>query len=74
MKRKRSAFADDITATPIAEIIADLCRDLGIAALPGTKPWMRRTPADIQLLHRRATPPQPQTWQIKLPPPRRHSG
>ena len=66
-------FADDITATPIAEIIADLCRDLGIAALPGTKPWMRRTPADIQLLHRRATPPQPHR-HTQAKSPRRHSG
>src|SRR5947209_790470 len=38
---------DDIDHRPIPDIIADICRDLGIAGGPGTHPWKRRTPADI---------------------------
>ncbi len=41
---------DDIGDRPVAEIIADICRDLGLAAMPGTRPWKRRTPQDIEAL------------------------
>ena len=44
---------DDLTHRPVPDIIADLCRDLGLAAQPG-QPWPRRTPADIALLRARA--------------------
>ena len=44
---------EDLTHRPIPDIIADLCRDLGLAAQPG-QPWPRRTPADIALLRARA--------------------
>ncbi len=45
---------DDIDLRPIPEIIADICRDLGIAAQPGTHAWKRRTPQDIEALCARA--------------------
>jgi hypothetical protein len=41
---------DDIELRPIADIIADICRDLGLAALPGTHPWKRRTVPDLAAL------------------------
>ncbi len=37
---------DDIRDRPIDEVIKGICRDLGIASLPGNHPWKRRTPAD----------------------------
>ena len=47
----------DLATRPIPDIIAELCRDLGLAAAPGTNPWRRRTPADIQDLCARAAAP-----------------
>jgi len=47
----------DIANRPIDDIIKDILRDLGLAALPGTRPWKRRTPADIALLNARAAAP-----------------
>ncbi len=49
---------DDIDGRPVAEIIADICRDLGLAAMPGTRPWKRRTPRDIEALCTRAAQPR----------------
>jgi hypothetical protein len=49
---------DDIQVRPIADIIADICRDLGLAALPGTHPWKRRTAADLATLCARAAEPR----------------
>ncbi len=48
---------DDIRHRSIPDIIADICRDLGIAAAGGAKPWKRRTPADIEALCVRAAAP-----------------
>jgi hypothetical protein len=45
---------DEIANRTIAEIVTDMCRDFGIAALPGTHPWQRRTPHDIAILTARA--------------------
>ena len=45
---------DDLDNLPIAELIALIRRDLGLAALPGTHPWKRRTPADVRDLCARA--------------------
>jgi hypothetical protein len=49
---------DDIEHRPIADIIADICRDLGLAALPGTHPWKRRTAEDLTALCARAAMPR----------------
>ncbi len=49
---------DDIDHRPAADIIAEICRDLGIAAQPGTRPWKRRTPQDIAALCARAAMPR----------------
>ncbi len=48
---------DDIATRPIAEIITEIRRDLGLASLPGDHPWKRRTPEDIQQLCARAAAP-----------------
>ncbi len=48
---------DDISSRPVAEIITEICRDLGLAALPGAHPWKRRTPADLKQLCARAAAP-----------------
>jgi hypothetical protein len=48
---------DDISSRPVAEIITEICRDLGLAALPGAHPWKRRTPADLEQLCARAAAP-----------------
>ena len=45
---------DDIAGRPVAEIVADILRDLGLAAMPGTRPWKRRRPEDVALLQARA--------------------
>ena len=48
---------DDIDTLPIADIIAAIRRDLGIAAhinSRGISPWKRRTPADVHDLCARA--------------------
>jgi hypothetical protein len=44
---------------PVADLIADICRDLGLAAAPGTHPWKRRTPDDVATLCARAAAPRP---------------
>ena len=48
---------DGLASRPTADIITEICRDLGLAALPGTQPWRRRTPADLQDLATRAAAP-----------------
>jgi len=48
---------DDITGRPVADIVTEICRDLGLDALPGTHPWTRRTPDDIRRLCARAAAP-----------------
>ena len=45
---------DDIDGRPVADVIADICRDLGLDAVPYAHPWKRRTPADIAVLRARA--------------------
>ncbi len=45
---------EDIANRSTDDIIKDILRDLGLAALPGTRPWKRRTPADIEQLSARA--------------------
>ena len=48
---------DEIDHRDIPDIVADICRDLGIAGPPGPQPWKRRTPADIAALCARAARP-----------------
>ncbi len=52
-----SDLDEDIGSRPVAEIITEICRDFGLAALPGTHPWKRRTPADLEQLCARAAAP-----------------
>ncbi len=44
----------DIANRPIADIVTDMCRDLGIAGLYDAHPWKRRIPHDIDILNARA--------------------
>jgi len=52
---------EDLATRPVAEIIEEFRRDLGIAGIAGfPTPWNRRTPAEIAALNdRAATPPRP---------------
>ena len=59
----------DLATRPIAEVITEICRDLGLAAPPGTHPWKRRTPQDIQDLCARAAAGHPGTTQPGANPP-----
>jgi hypothetical protein len=60
----RPEFAEDLDR-PLEDVITEIIRDLGLAAIPGMNdPWKRRTPADIATLHARAAalgnaPPRP---------------
>jgi hypothetical protein len=56
-----SELEDEIGNRPVEDIIADILRDLGLAAIPGTQPWKRRTPADLTELHARAARDTPIT-------------
>ena len=40
---------DDLRGRPVADIIKDICNDLGLDRMPGTRPFGRRTPADVAL-------------------------
>jgi hypothetical protein len=58
----RPDLEEDIADRPAAEIITDICRDLGVADLSDGHPAMRRSPHDIAILNLRAaqlpgTPP-----------------
>jgi hypothetical protein len=64
---------DDIDQRPVADIIIDICRDLGLAALPGTHPWKRRTPADIAALCAHAAKPRAAVTLFAHPSPLRRS-
>ncbi len=64
---------DDIANRPVEDIIRDILRDLGIAALPGARPWKRRTPADIAELNARAAEPT-SPRQPSPGPPGNHPG
>ena len=48
---------DDISTRPAAEIISEICRDLGLAMPSGLHPWKRRTPDDIARLCAAAAAP-----------------
>ena len=48
---------DDIAGRPVAAVIADICRDLGLASIPNARVWKRRTPGDVEALCARAAAP-----------------
>ena len=56
---------EDLDDCSIKDIVTDLMRDLGIAHIPGTHPWARRTPRDIADLNARAADP---TFRRPTPP------
>lgn len=49
---------DEIDHRPVAEVIADFCRDLGIAVTLGAHSWKCRTPRNIEALCARAAQPR----------------
>ncbi len=50
----RPDLENEIADRPIADIVTDMCRDLGIGGLRGSHPWKRRVPHDIAILNARA--------------------
>jgi hypothetical protein len=63
---------DEIGDRPDADVIAEILRDLGIAARPGVRTWKRRTPQDVARLCARAGIPRPAEGPFVLPmPPRK---
>ncbi len=48
---------DEIGDRPVAEVITEICRDLGLLTLLGNHPWKRRTPAEVATLWARAAKP-----------------
>ena len=50
-------FADDLANRPPEQLIAELCRDMALADLPGRRPALRRTPDDIAILCAQAAAP-----------------
>jgi hypothetical protein len=50
---------DDLAGRPVDEIIAEIVRDLGLAAATGSHPWKRRTPDDVAALRAWAATPPP---------------
>ena len=54
------ALDHEILARPLPDIILEFKRDMGLAHIPGTPPWPRRTPDDLaDLLARAQRPTQP---------------
>ena len=45
---------DEIGNRPVVDVIADICRDLGLGTVSGIRKWKRRTPEDIVELCNRA--------------------
>ena len=53
----RPELDEELDLRPADEIVADICRDLGIAGMHCGRGWPRRTPADIIALCTRAARP-----------------
>ena len=52
-------LARDIAFRPVADLIIEISRDLGLESVPGNDPWKRRKPRDLALLRTRAAGPHP---------------
>ena len=50
-------FAEDLATRPREQLIAELCRDMALADMPGRPPALRRTPDDIAILCAQAAAP-----------------
>jgi hypothetical protein len=50
----RPDLEEEIAERPVADIVTDITRDLGVAGLHGRHPWKRRIPHDIAILNARA--------------------
>lgn len=50
-------FAEDLANRSPDILVAEICRDLGLATLPGMRPDLRRTPDDIAILAAQAAAP-----------------
>ncbi len=58
---------DDLTTRRIANIIAEICCDLGLDALPDADAKQQRAPQDIESLNDRgASPPPPSATTVAL--------
>jgi hypothetical protein len=57
---------DEIRGRKLEDIITDIVRDLGLVHVPGTHPWKRRTPQDIDDICIRAAQETP---SIRATPP-----
>ena len=64
---------DDLGDRPVAEIITEICRDLGLMIHPGANPWKRRSPADVAALRALAARPTRPDWANTPGPPKRQS-
>ncbi len=69
-------LGDDIARRPVGEIIADIAHDLELDSMPGTRPWVRRRPAEVAALHARAAAAVGATRDVAGPAARlgRHYG
>ena len=64
----------DLQTRPIADVIEELQRDLGVAIPRGGTPWVRRTPDQVRTIQQaaarpQATPPSSRPWPPPSPPP-----
>ena len=67
------ALDDDIATRPVADIIADICRDLGLVARTGAPGGKRRTPKDIRSLCAQAARHAPAHHATANRPPPGHA-
>ena len=65
----RPECASDLLTRPIADVITEICRDLGLDNYPGMAPWPRRTPRDIARLCAQAEGHRPPPAPSPSPPP-----
>ncbi len=60
---------DDILHRPVADIVTEIIRDLGLAAAYGANLWKRRTPRDLEALRARAARPTLKIRRVGESPP-----